>query len=314
MVFVIVINNKIYDISELVTKVSWNDRLNDGCSKLEFSYKDNGLKIENGSNIQFIRNGIKIFNGFVFKYGWGKDKVVNVTAYDQLRYCKVKDSIVIMNDTVTTLVNRMCNYFLFKKGSITGTKYTLKTMVINNQTWLDIIYTAISDTLTNTGKWYCLRDEFGHIALRDLGDLKLNLILGDGSSCYEYDYQKSIDDNFYNHIKIYSEGDSVKSSQMIGLEDTNSVKKFGRLQYFEVMNNANAAQVKAKADILLRFYNHEAESFTLNCIGDTSIRAGSSFYGMLEDVLGKNKLVNLFVKSVTHDFLPIHTMKIEVLI
>lgn len=315
MEFLIEIDKKIYEISELVKSVSYTDKLNDGCSKLEFSYIDDDLKLRNGATVRFVNDDIK-FRGYVFKHGRNKKKEITVTAYDQLRYAKAKDVIVIKNDTVTTLTSRMCNYLRLKKGTLTDTNYALPTSVQDDKTWLDIIYSAIGETLTNKGKWYCLRDEYGSVAIRDLEDLKLNLVLGDGSLCYDFDYEKSIDDNFYNMIKIYVKGkDDATVGSFTTAHDTKSVEKFGLLQYFETMENKNSSQAKSKAEMLLKLYNREVETLSLNCLGDTRVRAGSSIYITIGDIgLTEKNLKRLIVRSVTHEFLPVHTMQIEVAI
>lgn len=310
--FLVEVNGQIYEISELVKSVSFTDKLNDGCSKLEFSYIDDQLIIKNGSIVRLKVNSSNIFYGYVFKHGQNKKKEISVTAYDQLRYCKAKDTIVVKNDTVTTLVKKMCNYFNLNVGYLTDTVYKLATSVADDKTWLDIIYAALSDTLMNKGKWYALRDEFGSITVRNLEDIKLDLILGDGSLCYDYEYQKSIDDEFYNVIKIVRDNESAGKRDVYIAKDSNSINKYGLLQYFEVLDkNSNSAQAKSKADMLLNLYNHEVETLTLNCLGDIRVRAGTSFYGSIED-LELNK--RLIVKSVTHEFLPVHTMSVEVAI
>ena len=71
----------------------------------------------------------------------------------------------------------------------------------------------------------------------------------------------------------------------------------------------NAAQAKYQAEQLLSLYNHEVESLNFKCLGDTSIRAGANIYGQIDDI-GLNR--TLIVKEVTHDFLPVHTMSLEV--
>ena len=312
MEFLVEVDGQIYEISELVTSVSYTDKLNDGCSKLEFSYIDDDLVIKNGNVVRFKYDNTNIFYGYVFKVSRNKGKEITVTAYDQLRYCKAKDTIVVKNDTITTLVNKMCNYFNLRKGMLTDTKYKLPVSVQDDKTWLDIIYTAISDTLTNTGKWYCLRDEFGSIAIRDLEDLTLNLILGDESFAYDYEYEKSIDDDFYNQIKIVSDNEKTGKRDVYIAKDSNSINKYGLLQYFEVLDkNANPSQAKSKADTLLKLYNREVETLELSCLGDTRVRAGNSFYGQIEDISLNKRLI---VKSVTHEFVPVHTMSLEVMI
>lgn len=312
MEFLVEVDGKIYEISELVKSVSWKDDLNDGCSKLEFSYIDDDLVIKNGNVIRFKYDDANIFYGYVFKVSRNKGKEITVTAYDQLRYCKTKDTIVVKNDTITTLVNKMCNYFNLRKGMLTDTKYKLPVSVQDDKTWLDIIYTAISDTLMNTGKWYCLRDEFGSIAIRDLEDLTLNLILGDESFAYDYEYEKSIDEDFYNQIKIVTDNEKTGKRDVYIAKDSNSIEKYGLLQYFEVLDkNANPSQAKLKADTLLKLYNREVETLELSCLGDTRVRAGNSFYGQIEDISLNKRLI---VKSVTHEFVPVHTMSLEVMI
>ncbi|WIV11373.1 hypothetical protein [Proteiniborus sp. MB09-C3] len=308
MEFLVDIDGKIYEISELVTSISWNDRLNDGCSKLEFSYIDDDLIIENGSTVSFKYNDVKMFYGVVFNVGMNKSKEIKVTAYDQLRYCKAKDTFASGRATVTTLVNRMCNYFGLLKGALNDTKYILATDVYDNMTWLDIIYSAISKTLQNTGRFYALRDEFGAISIRDIEELKLNLILGDESFVYDFDYGKSIDDGFYNLIRIQDKN----NAQFIEVEDKKSINRYGLLQYFNVASEKmNASQIKSMADTLLKLYNQEVESLTLKCLGDTRVRAGSSFYGQIEDIELNKRLI---VRSATHEFMPVHTMSLEVML
>jgi len=312
MEFLVEVNGQIYEISELVTSVSYTDKLNDGCSKLEFSYIDDDLIIKNGNVVRFKYDNANIFYGYVFKVSRNRGKEITVTAYDQLRYCKAKDTIVVKNDTITTLVNKMCNYFNLRKGTLIDTQYKLPISVQDDKTWLDIIYTSISDTLTNTGKWYCLRDEFGSIAIRDLEDLTLNLVLGDNSLAYDFEYEKSIDDGFYNQIKLASDNETTGKRDVYIAKDSNSIEKYGLLQYFEVLDkNTNPSQAKSKSDMLLQLYNREVETLEISCLGDTRVRAGTSFYGQIEDI-GLNK--RLIVKSVTHEFVPVHTMAIEVMI
>ncbi len=312
MQFVVKVNGQMYEISELVTKITYTDKLNDGCSKLEFSYINDDLVIPNGSGVSFVYDGAKIFSGFVFKHSQSKGKEISVTAYDQLRYAKAKDTIKIEKNTVSDIVKKMCNYFGLVTGTIADTGYILPNSVQDDKTWLDIVYGGIADTLTNYKTWFTLRDEFNTIALRNIQTLKLDLVLGDESMVYDYDYEKSIDEDFYNQIKLVSANDKTKKADVYMPFDSDSIKKYGILQYFEVLDkNYNPSQARSKADILLSLYNREAETLTLKCLGDTRVRAGSSFYGNIEDIALNKRLI---VRTATHEFLPVHTMDLEVAI
>lgn len=336
-------NKKIYEISELVKSAEWEDHLNDGCSKFTFSYTATGPGIDNGNIVRFRYNNTNIFYGVVFKHEVAKNKIVTVTAYDLLRYCKAKDTVVIKGDTATTLAKKMCNYFGIPAGTLTNTGYVLSTDAQSDKTWLDIMYGAIGDTLRDTGRWYALRDEFGSICLRNLTDLETNLILGDGSACYDYSYSKSIDDDFYNEIKLAVDNEVTGKRDIYIAKDSAAISKYGLLQYYDVMSfnttetsgasstgstgeteeekkakeKAKKAEKEAKkkaitlqmVNALLSLYNGETETFSMSCIGNTSIRAGNSFHAYLSEV-GINK--RLIVKTATHTFLPNYTMKLEV--
>lgn len=310
--FLVEVDGKVYEMSELVTKVTYSDKLNDGCSKLEFSYLNKDLVIKNGSTVRFKYNNSNIFFGYVFKVGQNSSDESIVTAYDQLRYCKAKDTIIVSNSTLGGLAKKMCNYFGLRIGNVDNSSFILPNSIQDDKTWLDIMYNAISDTLMAVGSKYSLRDEFGYVALRDIEDLKLNLILGDESLAYDYEYEKSIDDEFYNLIKLVSDNESTGKRDVYIVKDSNSINKYGLMQYFEVLDkNYNNSQAKTMADNLLKLYNRETETLNIKCIGDTSVRAGNSF---LAKIKGINLDKRLIVKSATHSFLPHHTMDLEVMI
>jgi len=312
MEFLVETNGEIYEISQLVTKIKLSERFNDGCSKFEFSYINDDLVIPNGSIITFKYENENMFKGYVFKVETNESREISMIAYDQLRYCKAKDTIVVNKDTVTSIVKKMCNYFNLKVGALSDTKSILPTSVQDDKTWLDIVYTSISDNLLATGRKYCLRDNFGAIELKDLEELTLDLVLGDNSLVHGYSHSVSIDENYYNQIKLVLDNEKTGVRDVYVTKDSNNITKHGLLQYFEVIDkNHNISQAKNLADTLLKLYNKEFESLDLKCLGDVKVRAGTSFYAMISD-LGLNK--RLIVKSITHSFLPVHTMDIEVII
>lgn len=306
----------IYDITGMCTELSWTDPLNDGAGYLEFSYvydSQIGL-IERGAPVRLTGDDQKngIFFGYVFKAAMGDNRIVTVKAYDSLRYCKTKDTIVVDGDTLNSLEVKMCSFFGFRMGENTPTGYLLPASVCTDKTWLDIMYTAISDTLIGTGHYYCLRDEYGTICLRDMEDLQLTLVLGDGSLVYGYSYTVSIDDEFYNQIKLVSANENTGRADVWLTRDSDSINQYGLLQYYEVLdNNTDAAKARDKADKLLQLYNREVETLSFSCLGDLSVRAGCSIFGSIEDIGLQRRLI---VKKAMHNFLPVHTMEIEVMI
>lgn len=304
-------NGEIYEISEVVTGISWVDKLNDGCSKLEIRYlKNDKVTLKNGCIVRYIYDDNKVFYGKVFKWGKSHDKEMKATCYDQLRYAKTKDTIVLKNKKLGDAVQLMCTKLSLKSGIIEDTGYVLATSIQDDKTWLDIIASGISDTLVAKGTKYRLADEFGSITLRNLANLKTDLILGDESLAYSYEYECSIDDDTYNYIKVVSDNETTGKRDAYVAKNDASIKKYGMLMYYDKLDdNVPKAQAQERAKLLLSLYNRETETLKLDCLGDNRIRAGVSFYCAISEL---GIAYRVICSKVTHNYLPVHTMSLEV--
>ena len=312
-------NGKIWEISGLCTDMSFKDSFNDGASTLEFSYLYDGeLMIQNGDVVRLTNTSETdgIFFGKVFTVTMDETRKVDVKAYDQIRYGKAKDIITLKagQDDIVTLTQAMCKYLNLTAGNMAAVSYKAPSDAVKYQdTWLDIIYDMISDTLMNTSQWYRLADVYGKVQIENLRDLQLPLVIGDGSLATGYTWEKSIDDEFYNIVKISWMDEASGKAQTYQELDQTSVIKYGNLLYYEHSDNKNGtevAKIQDKVKKLLQLYNYEKESIKIKCIGDHSIRAGCSIYGSIADIALDRRVI---VKSVTHTYLPSHTMELEVI-
>ncbi|WP_413778137.1 hydrolase [Caproicibacterium sp. XB1] len=218
----------------------------------------------------------KLFRGFVFTTQHGKDGKVKVTAYDQLRYLKNKDTYIYENWNAAQLIRKIASDYRLTCGDLADTGHVVKTYNGDNKTLFDIIGDALDAVLVEKNELYILWDDFGKLTLDNSHDLRIPILLTSGSA-EDYDIQSSIDGETYNTIKlVYS--DKQKSARVIYPEqDLNTINKWGVLQYYESVSSADGAAEKAKK--LLKLYNTVQRSVTIKGIkGDNRMHGGCSLY------------------------------------
>ncbi len=271
---------------------------------------DNLLKIEEGNNIQLIADGIKLFTGFVFTMKHDKNKIIEITCYDQLRYLKNKDVYIYTNKKASELLKMICDDYGLHTGTIEDTGYVIAAKREDNQCLIDIVQSALDDTVLNTNQLFVLYDDFGNISLKNMSNMKVNTLI-DADTGGDYDYSSSIDTNTYNYIKlVYESKEEGNRLVPFTAKDAKNQKNWGILQYFGKVQTKEGAQ--EKADQLLKLYGKISRSFTVkDVLGDYNVRGGSLVPIKLDliDTKVQNYLVaEKVVHKIKHG---IHTMDIR---
>ncbi len=281
-------------------EITWETSRKGVPGKLEFSVvKDEIISFQEGNLVQLMVDNKNVFKGYVFTKKRSSDQIIKVTAYDQLRYLKNKDTQVFENRTASQIIKELAGKFKLLTGAIEDTGYVIATRVEDNKTLMDMIQSALDITLQNRNKMYVLFDDFGAISLKSIESMKLDVLI-EKSTAEDFDYTSSIDSNTYNFIKLAYDNDKTKKREIYEAIDSKNIAAWGLLQYYEKVNqNTNA---KAKADGLLKLYNKKTRNLSVsNAIGDIRVRGGCLIPIWLE--LGDITVQNyMLVETVKHTF------------
>lgn len=280
--------------------VQWTTKRQGEAGSLHFSVLDDGkIKFEEGNAVRFQYEGKNIFYGFVFTKNSDKDNLIEVVAYDQLRYLKNKDTYVYSKKRADQIIRMIANDFGMHLGTLQNSRYVIPNMVEDNKTLFDIINNALSITLQNSGEQYIFYDDFGKLTLRRMQDLALNTVI-DADTAENFKYKSSIDSDTYNRVKLIRENEEKGTREIFIAQDSKNINNWGVLQHFDTVSEDENG--KSKADALLRLYNSKTKTLDVeNQFGDTRVRGGSMLPVELQ--LTDTRISNMMlVEKVTHIF------------
>ncbi|WP_312150488.1 XkdQ/YqbQ family protein [Paenibacillus odorifer] len=280
----------LWDISGIVSDISWKTARSGKPSTLELTLVDSGIYqlpkfgISNGDIIQFSKDNVDVFYGFVFSIDTGSDQEIKLTAYDQIRYLLGNGSYVLQDVTASDVIKKITTDYGLKTGVLEETEYRIPSLIEDDKKLLDIIMGAIGSELQYKGRLMAFYDDFGKLTLRKPDSMLLNLVLGAGHYLYDYSLKKSIDDDTYNTILLYKDNEASGKRDFYPVSDKDNVKRWGILHLYQKADDkANAAQIQEKANNLLKMHNREKLSLSVQAIGDMRVRAGNFIYVLLDE-------------------------------
>ncbi len=308
------IMNKRYDISELATDISISFHRIGTASKLEFSLvKDDIISYGEGDCVLFYDDNIPVFKGYVFTKVSNEKKVIKTTCYDQLRYLKAKDSFQFKGESLKEIIERIANRFKLSVGSIEDIGYTTPYYNHEDESLLDIITYHIQQAIVLKGTLINFYDDFGKLTVKSASKMVSKYVIGYESLAQGYSYKTDIDSDTYNLIKLVRPNEATKKAEVFQKQDSDKIKRWGTLQYYEVMDeNLNDAQILDYLKQLFEYHNKVFRSLSIDAIGIPGLRGGHTVYIDIPNIgdISVNKY--LIVDSVTHKYKNNnHTMSLE---
>lgn len=304
-----------YNLSDSAVSVEISTERYDAPGKMSFKLVgDSAELIDVGSCVSFTANGTKLFQGYIFTIEADAAGEIKYTAYDQLRYLKAKASYVFENMTLGQMIARIAADFGLKVGTLTDTGYAFPCLIKENETLLDVIFSALTETIYRTGRIFTFYDDNGLLTLKEAKDMLTTNLVKLGNNVTDYSYKRDINSNTYNRIKLVKANSETGKGEVYMVEDTETIGKWGLLQYYdEVDENLNAAQIEELCNSYIKYYNKVWQTIKIKSMGMPDIRAGFILPVNISTVKDLSVSRLLLCEKVTHSFENgVHTTDITV--
>lgn len=302
------------EISGLVESCEWVTNRTGQPGKFTFTYlKDKDVTFTEGDVVRFSVDGQLQFYGWVFTRSetrWGE---VSVTCYDRLRYLKANASYTFYSQSAGDILRQIAGDLQLDVGTVEDTGYKLPSLVEQDQTCLDILQTAIEQTLLNTGRVFVLYDDGQGLALQEAASMMSDVVIGDRSLLTDYTYTTDIDKQTYNSIKLVRPNEETGRADVYVQEDSGTIGQWGLLQlYQKVDGDANEAQIKAQAAATLEYYNRVLKTLKISSLGVPGLHAGQMILIKANGMGDTGVSQYVMLERVSHRWENgVHTMDLE---
>lgn len=295
-----------YDITKLVTEITWSGSKDDVARKLDVkivsddNYYFPDFTVEMHDLIQFFLNGCEVFRGYVMDVDRSlNDKTITYVCYDAgIFLTKSKGKYKFYGETPDNVTRTVCKDFEIPvKETQPGVSYQ---RIHDNDSIYDIIMTGYTLTSQSNGKQYYLSFERGALSVLEKGKIVCKYLLSSEREITDASFQAS-SLNAVNRVKAYnSDGTEAGTFQIDSDYDFPGVLQ-------AVYKQSNGEEIETAAKALLQ---------------DVELTASIDAIGVLECVTGRGVVVSepvtgldglFYIDSDTHKFANgIHTMSLDI--
>lgn len=297
-------SSKQFELQEVTESVTWETSLLDQPGKLSFEIVDTfGDVFFEGSNVVLAIDGVKAFDGYVFTRKRTSENKMSVVAFDRLRYLQNKDTKLFQNATAAEIFQVICQDQQLPYKIVASSSYKIPPVVHDNKSFYAMIKHGLDLTLIATGQYLMIRDNVGVLEMVDVANLTTNILVAEDSLLTGFTFETSIDASTYNVIKLTQENKTENTRDVYIVKDSSTIAKWGKLQYTEtVAEEATAAQIKERANQLLKLYNRKTKSLEVSCLGNMNVQVGSGVCVLIPKLAteGVAQSQYMFVSKASH--------------
>ncbi len=244
------------NITQAVSSVSWSGSVSQAARTAEIAVinapndenvKNLKLNIGAGDTIKLIEDGELIFFGEIQSAKKTSETgTVTYTCYDLLNHLLKSTGVYNFSDTTAErITKKVCADLKIKTGSIAATKATIRKMIIDGDTFYDIIMKAYTKAAKQTGKKYICRMNGSKLSVEEKGAKVKNFVLAEEYNITNAEYEETIE-NMVNVVKIYDEA----GAQVGEVRKDKWVEKYGVFQ--QIYKTESGINAKAAAKNMLQ--------------------------------------------------------------
>ncbi len=294
-------NGRMYesDITQAISRISWGGSVSQAARTAEIAVihapEDENveklkLNIGAGDAIKLYEGGSLLFFGEVQSAKkTGETGTVEYTCYDLLNHLLRSTGVYNFSDTTAEgITKKVCADLEITTGNMAETNTTIKKLIIDGDSFYDIIMKAYTKAAEQTGKKYICRMQGTKLAVEEKGTRVKNFVLAEGCNITDIEYEETIE-NMVNVVKIYDE----KGAQVGEVRKEEWVKKYGIYQ--QIYKEESGISARAAANNMLQGVEKKVMLDGIN--GDTSCIAGNGIE-VYDKTTGLNGL--FWIESDTH--------------
>lgn len=266
-----------YDISQVVSTVSWGGDVREAARRLE-------LEIAYGryyytpkytpplGSIIMLKNEKELFRGVVWEVSRGTEGTAHITCFDHAIYLTNNvTTYKFVNMTPEAIITKFCNDFGITVGSLAPTGVNLAKLILRDHALYDMALVALTEATKRNGKKYHLIMREGKLNTEEKGKQVLRWLITEGQNLMEASRNESLSD-MRNRVVIVGDKDQV----LADLQNADLIKNYGMLQEYKRESNIKAGEAQVIAQNLLKELAKVSQALEITALGIDDVEAGKS--------------------------------------
>jgi len=302
------------DITDIVESLRISTSMGNECGRADLSIIGDGASYSFGSRLHVMDGERGMFLGYLFSVTMQDSDKFEAVFYDQTRYLRNTDVIVVKGMTASQLFEQICNGVILSKdgkqyerklkmGKVDASTYKLPAEVYEGKSLWDVMSEAIEQTLAYEKKMFVIRDNYGELEFRDIHNLESDFIIDADENALSYSYTVGIDNNTYTRARIGYENGS-KGAREWGVVDAPDeyVNQWGILQYYRLLKTPKKTEeLEAMCKQALSAFCQPTREVQITCLGDLRISAGVGVLLRMDGIKAFEGMSAYYVASCTHE-------------